>query len=69
MTSTIWEEDMDPTGWYLTEKYDGIRLYWNGTDFYTRHGVKVQAPPSITNQMPKSPLDGELWCPYLRKYF
>ena len=67
MTSTIWEEDMDPTGWYLTEKYDGLRLYWNGTDFYTRHGAKVNAPPSIIHQMPKSPLDGELWYLYLRK--
>jgi DNA ligase-1 len=45
----------------MTEKYDGVRLYWNGTAFYTRQGKKLQVPESFTQQMPRIALDGELW--------
>ncbi len=61
MTATLWEEGEDPTGWWMTEKFDGMRLYWNGTEFYTRQGNKVKVPESIKNQFPKTSLDGELW--------
>ena len=45
----------------MTEKFDGIRLLWDGFAFYTRQGKKIKAPYFITNQMPKVALDGELW--------
>jgi DNA ligase-1 len=61
MTSTVWEHTRDPTGWWMTEKYDGMRLYWNGKEFKTRLGRKVKAPESLTSQLPKFALDGELW--------
>jgi ATP-dependent DNA ligase len=62
MTSTEWDyESMDPTGWYMTEKYDGARLYWNGTEFYTRPGRKIKVPEFISSQLPYVKLDGELW--------
>jgi DNA ligase-1 len=62
MTATVWDPaSMDPTGWWMGEKYDGMRLYWNGTDFYTRQGNKVKVPEFISLQMPTIPLDGELW--------
>ena len=62
MTVTEWDyAKMDPSGWYITEKYDGMRLYWNGKDFYSRHGNKVKVPQSIKQQMPNFELDGELW--------
>jgi DNA ligase-1 len=70
MTSTLWDDaSMNPTGWYMTEKFDGMRLYWNGSQFLTRHGNTVKVPDSLTRQMPSAPLDGELWyfvcCKYL----
>jgi DNA ligase-1 len=62
MTSSIWDSNkMNPTGWLMTEKYDGMRLYWNGFEFFTRQGNKVKAPDFITSQLPKISLDGELW--------
>lgn len=62
MTSTVWdEESMNPSGWWMAEKYDGVRLYWNGSDFFTRQGRKIQVPESIAAKMPKVSLDGELW--------
>jgi ATP-dependent DNA ligase len=62
MTATLWDNStMDPTGWYLTEKFDGMRLYWDGKEFFTRQGKKVKAPLSFTSKMPSVSLDGELW--------
>ena len=45
----------------MTEKYDGVRLYWNGSHFYTRQGKKQKVPESISSQLPNVMLDGELW--------
>ena len=65
MTATEWDySSMEPKGWYLTEKYDGMRLYWNGKEFLSRNGKKVNVPVSITKQMPSVALDGELWIQY-----
>ena len=62
MTATVWDIDnMDPTGWYLNEKYDGMRLYWTGTDFFTRQGTKLNVPKEISEKLPNIQLDGELW--------
>lgn len=46
--------------WY-SEKYDGIRAYWNGEMFYTRQGKPIIAPHWFIESMPKVALDGELW--------
>ena len=62
MTATEWEEEkMNPTGWYMTEKFDGMRFYWNGKDLFSRQGKKIKVPGSITKQLPPVSLDGELW--------
>jgi DNA ligase-1 len=62
MTATEWDsESMNPTGWYMTEKYDGVRLYWNGKEFLSRQGKKIPVPEFIASQFPKTELDGELW--------
>lgn len=56
-----WTEDIDPTGWLMSEKLDGVRAYWNGTDFISRLGNTYQAPDWFKAQLPKVELDGELW--------
>jgi ATP-dependent DNA ligase len=62
MTATEWDDvSMDPSGWWLSEKYDGMRLFWNGSQFFTRQGKKVKVPEFITSEMPNVALDGELW--------
>jgi hypothetical protein len=60
MTATEWENS-NPTGWWMTEKFDGMRLFWDGSQFFTRQGNKVKAPEFITKEMPNIALDGELW--------
>jgi DNA ligase-1 len=59
MTSTLWSGN--PTNWWISEKFDGMRLYWNGSQLITRQGNIVKAPDSWTSQLPNVALDGELW--------
>ncbi len=48
-------------GWYLSEKLDGIRGYWNGKHLLTKNGNKINAPEWFTQNFPPFALDGELW--------
>ena len=62
MTATEWDySSMEPKGWYLTEKYDGMRLYWNGSKFISRQGKIVKVPDFLSKKLPVVALDGELW--------
>lgn len=56
-----WETDHDPTGWWMSEKLDGIRAYWDGSAFISRLGNKFIAPAWFTMGLPADILDGELW--------
>ena len=49
------------TGWLMSEKLDGVRCYWNGTNMYTRNGNAFYAPDEWKAKLPKIALDGELW--------
>src|SRR5438477_5520766 len=33
-----WETEHDPKGWWMSEKLDGIRAYWDGETFVSRLG-------------------------------
>jgi DNA ligase-1 len=45
----------------VSEKYDGVRAYWDGTRLITRGGLVINAPAWFTADLPPVPLDGELW--------
>ncbi len=30
----------DPTGWWISEKYDGVRAVWNKTHFISKNGIR-----------------------------
>jgi DNA ligase-1 len=47
--------------YWVSEKYDGVRGYWDGTQLLTRGGRRIAAPPWFTAGWPTTPLDGELW--------
>jgi len=51
-----WTPDTDPAGWWMSEKLDGVRAYWDGSQFWSRLGGTF-----FTRNLPKTPLDGELW--------
>lgn len=56
-----WEVDHDPTGWWMSEKLDGVRAYWDGETFVSRLGNSFVAPEWFTADLPADTLDGELW--------
>src|SRR5262245_13599082 len=43
-----WEPGTDISGWWLSEKLDGVRAYWDGTQFLSRLGNKFFAPAWFT---------------------
>ena len=47
--------------YWVSEKYDGVRGYWDGEKLLTRAGHAINAPAWFTAGWPKTPLDGELW--------
>ncbi|MBI4821403.1 MAG: DNA ligase [Deltaproteobacteria bacterium] len=57
-----WEAHIDLKGWWMSEKLDGVRAYWDGEGFVSRLGNAYRAPKWFTQGLPKTPLDGELWC-------
>src|SRR3990167_8559743 len=47
--------------YWVSEKYDGVRGYWDGRTLRTRGGTTVAAPVWFTTGWPDTPMDGELW--------
>jgi DNA ligase-1 len=56
-----WDGVLDVTGWWLSEKLDGVRAYWDGKQFLSRLGNVFVAPEWFIAGLPNFPLDGELW--------
>jgi len=59
-----WSDDKDPTGWWISEKLDGIRAIWDGKNLVSRLGNIFPAPKWFTEQLPQNEgliLDGELF--------
>jgi len=47
--------------YWVSEKYDGVRGFWDGHALRTRGGETVVAPAWFTHGWPAEPMDGELW--------
>lgn len=56
-----WETDIRIEGWWLSEKLDGVRAYWDGKQFLSRLGNRFFPPDWFIEGFPDHPLDGELW--------
>ena len=59
--ATKYQQDIDVTEYLVSEKLDGVRGYWDGSNMLTRSGRKVALPPSFTLGFPHTAIDGELW--------
>nr|VFK46399.1 MAG: DNA ligase-1 [Candidatus Kentron sp. SD]VFK49925.1 MAG: DNA ligase-1 [Candidatus Kentron sp. SD]VFK81205.1 MAG: DNA ligase-1 [Candidatus Kentron sp. SD] len=58
---TKYRPGMEISGWYMSEKLDGIRAYWDGKKLLSRQGNPFAAPAWFTEKLPPFELDGELW--------
>lgn len=52
---------VDPRGYLVSEKLDGVRAVWDGRQLRFRSGRVVPAPHWFTEALPPVALDGELW--------
>jgi DNA ligase-1 len=61
MLARKWNPEIDPKGWWMSEKFDGVRGFWTGEKLMSRSGNVIHAPEWFTADFPSTPLDGELW--------
>ncbi|MES2978862.1 MAG: DNA ligase [Pseudomonadota bacterium] len=61
MLAKVYQQGAALDAFWVSEKYDGVRGYWDGHQLLTRGGERVFAPAWFTAGWPASPMDGELW--------
>ena len=54
-------DNLNITNYLISEKLDGIRARWTGSELLTRNGNRIHAPAWFSQNWPAEPLDGELW--------
>lgn len=61
MHARLWHERVNPGDYWVSEKLDGVRAFWDGQTLRFRSGLPIAAPGWFTAALPKTALDGELW--------
>ena len=61
LLANVYRPGMRLADYWVSEKYDGVRGYWDGHTLRTRGGETVTAPAWFTVGWPDTPMDGELW--------
>ena len=61
LLANVYRPGMRLADYWVSEKYDGVRGYWDGHTLRTRGGETVAAPAWFTANWPNTPMDGELW--------
>jgi len=61
MHAKLWQTGADPSGYWVSEKLDGVRAFWDGSSLRFRSGLVIAAPDWFTAALPRTALDGELW--------
>jgi len=51
----------DISGWWMSEKLDGVRGYWDGQRLWSKNGRLFHPPPAFVAGLPGMALEGELW--------
>jgi DNA ligase 1 len=61
MLAQVYEPGIAVSDFWVSEKLDGVRAYWDGGRLVTRRGHEIHAPAWFVTGFPAEPLDGELW--------
>ncbi|QHE86206.1 DNA ligase [Hydrogenophaga sp. BPS33] len=61
MLAGVYRPGMPLAAYWLSEKYDGLRAFWDGQRLLSRGGETIVAPAWFTAGWPAEPMDGELW--------
>jgi DNA ligase-1 len=61
LLANVYHQDILLEGYWVSEKLDGVRAYWDGKHLISRQGNHFNAPGWFVENFPSVPLDGELW--------
>lgn len=61
MLANVYHSGIVLGDYWVSEKYDGVRGYWDGEKLRARSGAIIYAPAWFIAHWPKTPMDGELW--------
>jgi DNA ligase 1 len=61
MLAEVCRRGMSLDDYWVSEKFDGVRAFWDGKQFWSRGGTRIVAPTWFTAPLPAVPMDGELW--------
>ena len=61
LLASVYREGIDLSRYWVSEKLDGVRAYWDGRRLISRGGQSIEAPAWFTAGFPDRALDGELW--------
>ena len=61
LLANVYRPGLPLADYWVSEKYDGVRGYWDGHILRTRGGETIHAPAWFTAGWPPTPMDGELW--------
>ena len=61
MLANVYHPGVQLVDYWVSEKYDGVRGFWDGEKLLTRGGQAINAPAWFTANWPKTAMDGELW--------
>jgi DNA ligase-1 len=59
--ANVYQQGAPLADYWVSEKLDGVRAYWDGERLWSRRGNPFQAPGWFVSDFPPQPLDGELW--------
>ncbi|MCL1477684.1 MULTISPECIES: DNA ligase [unclassified Marinobacter] len=59
--ANVYQQGAPLADYWVSEKLDGVRAYWDGERLWSRRGNPFQAPDWFVSDFPPQPLDGELW--------
>lgn len=61
LLAQVYNDTVDVRQYWVSEKLDGVRAYWDGKQLISRGGNIIAAPNWFVAQFPADKLDGELW--------
>lgn len=61
LLAEVYHDDIAVEQYWISEKLDGVRAYWDGKQLISRGGERIVAPAWFIQHFPKTALDGELW--------
>ena len=61
LLAEVYNGNIDVQQYWVSEKLDGVRAYWDGKQLISRGGNVIAAPEWFVADFPVQKLDGELW--------